>query len=289
MSVKTFNESFKMLYGDIKHNSKPLQESFQSELTTALNDRAEQLMSKGTSNIKEYEMAFQEVIENLEPDKLWWEVTDLNIFYDLFENRDVMGCVNRIIDNLKPQYKDEVVSESIDYAKQLVDRAKKDNRNISYKDAKEVIDQSFNDKVDNIESFYKNLTFDEKCNKKVKGKESLNEAVGMDHVLEILLHKYSKQYDRSRAFDEDLNDFIDQQTTYSSDCLDWFKHDVNEMFLYGMQHCEAIDSYTRDFDDFVRGAISDLVAENISKFEEIYNGTKERDDAEELNRIRNKQ
>ena len=57
-------------------------------------------MIQGKSNIKDYEYALQEVIENFVPDKSWWEVTSLNIFWDLFERRDPDGTVERIIDNL---------------------------------------------------------------------------------------------------------------------------------------------------------------------------------------------
>lgn len=112
MNIKQFNENFKKLYESIE--SQPLNESFASELRDQLTDTAMLLSTRGSTNIKEYEIAFQETIENMEPDKSWWDVTELTIFWDLFENRDVEGCINRIIDNLKPEYKDVENTESQD-------------------------------------------------------------------------------------------------------------------------------------------------------------------------------
>jgi hypothetical protein len=115
VNIKYLNESFKRLYeADI--TPKSLNESFATELRDQLNDQAMILSARGNANIKDYEVAFQETIENIEPEKPWWEVTTLNIFWDLFENRDVDGCINRIIDNLKPEYKDKESDISVDEA-----------------------------------------------------------------------------------------------------------------------------------------------------------------------------
>lgn len=46
-------------------------------------------------------------------------------------------------------------------AKQLVAMAKKDGRKLSFDDAKEVLDQSFNQKIDTLDDFYHRLNFDE--------------------------------------------------------------------------------------------------------------------------------
>lgn len=292
MNFKNFNERFKDKWSEVVSN-KPLKESFQVKLKEDLENEADKLVINGTPNINDYTIAFQGVLKNHAPDDSWWEVTDVDIYQDLFQNNDVQGCINRIIDNLTPKYKDNAISESIDYAKQLVDIAKKDNKNISYKDAKEVIDQSFNDKVDDIETFYRNLdldsdTTDEGCKKNKDDKKSLNESIGINEVVDVLLHKYEEYHDKEVPFDEDIFDFIDRVTIYSSDCLNYFNKEPREMFMYGMQHCIDNDSYTKDFDDFVRGAIEDLVAENLDKFKRIYDGEKEVEDKKELDTLRNK-
>ena len=57
-------------------------------------------------------------------------------------------------------------------AKKLVDKAKADSKKLSMKDAEEIIDQSFNDKVDNIDDFYKFLDLEESKNSIATGKEA---------------------------------------------------------------------------------------------------------------------
>lgn len=56
---------------------------------------------------------------------------------------------------------DRYSKETKDFANKLCRLAKKDNRKLSFEDACEVIDQSFNNDADNIEDFYKTLNFDE--------------------------------------------------------------------------------------------------------------------------------
>ena len=113
MSIKNFNQSFRKLYESVKPNN-ILIESIESDLVNALNDAAIDLEVKGSTNIKDYEIAFQNAIENIVPDKSWWEVTSSNIFMDLFENRDVKGCIERIISNLNPEFKLEDFTEISD-------------------------------------------------------------------------------------------------------------------------------------------------------------------------------
>ena len=292
MNFKNFNEKFKNTWSETL-SKKTLKESFETKLKEDLENEAQRLIVDGTTNLNDYVIAFQGILKNHAPDDSWWEVTDTNIHEDLFQNRDIQGCINRIIDNLKPKYKDEVISEAVDYAKQLVDRAKKDNKNLSYKDAKELIDQSFNDKVDDIETFYKHLDFNsdttnEGCKKHKDVKKSLKESTGMDTLLDILLHKYEESHDTTVPFAEDVFDFVDTLTIYTSDCIKYFSQDPLAMFDYGMQHCIDNDSYTKHFDNFVNGALEDLVAENIEKFKRIYDNEKANEDKKELDTLRNK-
>lgn len=56
---------------------------------------------------------------------------------------------------------DRYSKETKDFANKLCRLAKKDNRKLKFEDACEVIDQSFNNNVDNIEDFYKRLNFDD--------------------------------------------------------------------------------------------------------------------------------
>lgn len=69
----------------------------------------EYLKDKGETDIKEYETAYQEAIEKIYPENLWWEVIDLNIFRDLFENQNPRVTIDNIISSVKPEFKKEVI------------------------------------------------------------------------------------------------------------------------------------------------------------------------------------
>ena len=69
----------------------------------------EYLKDKGETDIKSYEGAYQEAIENIYPENSWWEVIDLNIFWDLFENQNPRTTIDNIISSIKPEFKKEVI------------------------------------------------------------------------------------------------------------------------------------------------------------------------------------
>lgn len=69
----------------------------------------EYLKDKGETDIKAYEVAYQEAIENIYPENSWWEVIDLNIFWDLFENQNPRTTIDNIISSIKPEFKKEVI------------------------------------------------------------------------------------------------------------------------------------------------------------------------------------
>lgn len=69
----------------------------------------EYLKDKGETDIKEYEVAYQEAIEKIYPENLWWEVIDLNIFWDLFENQNPRATIDNIISSVKPEFKKDVI------------------------------------------------------------------------------------------------------------------------------------------------------------------------------------
>ena len=110
MNIRRLNEAFTNMYKE--ETKKPLKESFETELKDRLETKCQNMLMSGVSNIKEYEIAFQDEIEKMFPDKSWWEVTDCDIFIDLFNNRDPEETVDNIIDQLKPEYK-EVEEEEI--------------------------------------------------------------------------------------------------------------------------------------------------------------------------------
>lgn len=85
----------------------------------------EYLKDKGETDIKEYETAYQEAIEKIYPENLWWEVIDLNIFWDLFENQNPRATIDNIISSVKPEFKkdviDTVVTEDVEEENPLKD------------------------------------------------------------------------------------------------------------------------------------------------------------------------
>ena len=71
------------------------------KLADALFRKCNELLGNGEANIKTYEIAFQEVINELYPNKSWWEVTSCEIFMHLFEHRDPQATVIEILKTLK--------------------------------------------------------------------------------------------------------------------------------------------------------------------------------------------
>lgn len=109
------NESF-------DRNFKPIVEETLTtveELKRALDRVVDGMEMAGNNNLKTYEMLFQDEIEKFYPGNSWWEVTDCNIFMDLFNERNPRITVEHIIDEIKPEFKgdggdvDEPIKESL--------------------------------------------------------------------------------------------------------------------------------------------------------------------------------
>lgn len=491
MSIKSINESFKKLYEDIDADKIALEEASKSiayKIQYQLEKALDELKFKGESNIKSFEIAFQNAIEEIVPDKAWWEVTDCDIFGHLFTERNPDATIEAIISRLKPEYSaaQEPVEESLDDSNEFEDFKsgiynaimailfKWRNKPVGKDDVEKAIewflthytdddmldleecanrldeaDMSDEDKhdsalirsmldkmnkrsnaafsdeekavlakygmtrtdrnlsingrdidrrVDNMHPSYfnpssngdkskinyadrarklgprkanqvsgdgsdyyyvnddhnahgrkgslvqaernhqdavntekinnmkyhlgrrkyaqkeldtaastrdyklgvaqkayddavrrANDTYDytlnqsgkdvkrhqdeiDKLLRKSKTQESLTES--LDNVVETLLKDYDEVAYTEVPFEEDINDFCNECVVYSADAMRYFQIDIREMFDLAMAHCQNNDSYTRDFDDFVRGAICELVDTYRSKFEEVYNNHK---------------
>lgn len=72
-----------------------------TELTQKLFDKMIELREGGKTNIKAYEVAFQDVIEEVFPDNLWWEITECQIFMHLMEHKNPRKTVLAILKGLK--------------------------------------------------------------------------------------------------------------------------------------------------------------------------------------------
>ena len=70
-------------------------------LAQKLFDKMIELKRGGERHIKKYEIAYQEVIEEVCKEKVWWEVTGCQIFQHLMENKDPEKTVIEILKQLK--------------------------------------------------------------------------------------------------------------------------------------------------------------------------------------------
>lgn len=71
------------------------------QLAQKLFDKMIKLKRRGEENIKAYEIAFQDVIEEVFPDECWWEVTDCEIFQHLMEFKNPEETIITILKELK--------------------------------------------------------------------------------------------------------------------------------------------------------------------------------------------
>ena len=71
------------------------------QLAQKLFDKMIEMRKDGEKSIKAYEIAFQDVIEEVFPDECWWEVTGCEIFQHLMEHKDPEATVIAILKELK--------------------------------------------------------------------------------------------------------------------------------------------------------------------------------------------
>ena len=70
-------------------------------LTQDLFDKMIELRKEGVTNIKTYEVAFQDIIENVFYENSWWEITDCDIFMHLMEHKNPVATIIAILKELK--------------------------------------------------------------------------------------------------------------------------------------------------------------------------------------------
>lgn len=393
MSLRKFNECFKQYYQNTVLNESLDEINNNDELRKDLTNTVDNLITSGVTNIKEYEVALQNVIENHYPDNSWWDICSLNIFWHLFTERNPMSTVDAIMDNLTVNSSDSPSStmeleeaanpeneevnklirdivngdsraygklRKLGYEVEIDDSARKEfgkdhfgkriqiinketgrmiyadpghrwksddgiiarpseyvgehnKRNFhtikgkGYRkpqgatpdptafDYKGYLDKPLNsdkEKPTTVQQFKQDKRFIQdneytlKRGKEAEDrlaairsrfkKEGLNESVDIDTLLTLLIKEYDEYCDPTVDFQEDLNEFLKYLTIYTQDSTKWFTKDPQTIFELGMEHCNNNDSYTNDFTDFVRGALSEIVFGFTSKFEPIYEEHKSR-------------
>lgn len=111
MNLKTFNESFNKYYTE-DFDNEPVVETVSQELRSALESTVNYLVQVGQTNPTLQAMSLTRTIENIIPDKYWWEVTKCNIEGELGNGVPLDRITDCIIDNLQPEYSD--ITESVD-------------------------------------------------------------------------------------------------------------------------------------------------------------------------------
>ena len=71
------------------------------QLAQKLFDKMIEMRKDGEKSIKAYEIAFQDVIEEVFPDECWWDVTGCEIFQHLMKHKDPEATVIAILKELK--------------------------------------------------------------------------------------------------------------------------------------------------------------------------------------------
>ena len=131
MNLQSINESFKkIVHGTSYTNS--LREALgegadgeKLELADGLFNAIRSLRGKGVSDMKTYEKAFQDVLERIFPEKDWFEVTSVNIFWDLMSTKDPeQTAINILADIYRPEETTET-EETVEVTEDTVKRGGK--------------------------------------------------------------------------------------------------------------------------------------------------------------------
>ena len=131
MNLQSINESFKkIVHGTPYTNS--LREALgegadgeKLELADGLFNAIRSLRGKGVSDMKTYEKAFQDVLERIFPEKDWFEVTSVNIFWDLMSTKDPeQTAINILADIYRPEETAET-EETVEVTEDTVKRGGK--------------------------------------------------------------------------------------------------------------------------------------------------------------------
>ena len=69
-------------------------------LAQKLFDKVNELKNNNEINIKVYEIAFQDVIEEVFPNECWWRITRCNIFWHLMTHKDPELTITAILKEL---------------------------------------------------------------------------------------------------------------------------------------------------------------------------------------------
>lgn len=107
MSIKKLNESIDNLLNEVEVSKVGIKPTFEEELRKSLKETLDYCIRNDRS-LYGIADSFADRIESMVPDKRWWEVTDCDFYTEMFNTSDFNSVINCIIDELKPEYKQNV-------------------------------------------------------------------------------------------------------------------------------------------------------------------------------------
>lgn len=107
MSIKKLNESIDNLLNEVDVSKVEIKPTFEEELRKSLKETLDYCIRNDRS-LYSIADSFADRIESMVPDKRWWEVTDCDFYTEMFNTGDFNSVINCIIDELKPEYKQNV-------------------------------------------------------------------------------------------------------------------------------------------------------------------------------------
>lgn len=107
MSIKKLNESMDNLLNEVDVSKVEIKPTFEEELRKSLKETLDYCIRNDRS-LYGIADSFADKIESMVPDKRWWEVTDCDFYTEMFNTGDFNSVINCIIDELKPEYKQNV-------------------------------------------------------------------------------------------------------------------------------------------------------------------------------------
>lgn len=107
MSIKKLNESIDNLLNEVEVSKVEIKPTFEEELRKSLKETLDYCIRNDRS-LYGIADSFADRIESMVPDRRWWEVTDCDFYTEMFNTGDFNSVINCIIDELKPEYKQNV-------------------------------------------------------------------------------------------------------------------------------------------------------------------------------------
>lgn len=107
MSIKKLNESIDNLLNEVDVSKVEIKPTFEEELRKSLKETLDYCIRNDRS-LYGIADSFADRIESMVPDKRWWEVTDCDFYTEMFNTGDFNSVIDCIIDELKPEYKQNV-------------------------------------------------------------------------------------------------------------------------------------------------------------------------------------